>query len=301
MTELFRTTVEIRPGNGPAGLLAGEWMVNGTGVSMDRQGLTSITIRDPWRRLAVSRPVISALSLGWMLEMGDSDTFELLVDAIADPGRATDLAGVRRWEIGRAEEPTRWDFALMPVEGGDCELREAALKRLQVVVDRNALIGVSTEWVAREVGDLTAWDSTALANETLAGSLDVEVTIEGESLPVFAFALGISRDIAPAHFDLEGRARAWKGTLAPDAVGRVVTRLEANQAQSLAAGATVSREIVVSITAGARRRTITLPNALCEITRRELVGVGTYEHSVDFLITRETDGAAIIIESEDIP
>lgn len=298
LTENFRSVIQARQGTGPAGLMTGTYALTASQVKLSRKALSSMMVRDPWRSTAANLPILSSKSMALAFDVSDGENCELMFDAMGDPGRATDVAGTRTWKVGRPSDVRRFDFALLPVEGGDLELREAALVQAQIVLERGRMLSCFTEWQGRELTtDHDAWTATDIGGTNYAGALDATVDFDGESGPVFAFAISVNRDLRAANFTLAGVAQNWKGSLTPDVVGRIIVRTDAAEFAAMMMGGTYEKEITVTLTAGAKVRTITLPRCICEVGERQLIARGTYEHVLEFALLREAGQDALTITS----
>jgi len=296
MSENFRSAIEVRQGTGPAGLMTGTYAMTTSLVKLARRALTGIMVRDPWRSTAANQPILSGKSLAVAFDVSDGENCELMFDALGDPGRGTDVAGTRTWKVGRPSDVRRFDFALLPVEGGNLELREAALVQAQLVIERGRMVTCFTEWEGRQlIDDHDAWTTTDIGGVNYAGALDATVDFDGEAGPVFSAALSVSRDLRAANYTLAGVARNWKGSLTPDVVGRIAVRTTAADFASMMMGETFERAITLTITAGAKVRTLTLPRCICEAGERQLVARGTYEHVLEFALLRESGQDALTV------
>lgn len=294
MTENFATSLIIgEDASGPAGLVAGPFMVYGVSALLTREVATMLERRDFWRGMTVNEPVISMFSAGWEFDVGDGIALDLVLDALADPDRGTDVAGVRTWKFGRPDDVRRFDLIFDPVEGGHYELRGSAVISAQLVMERGRLVTCVTQWVGRS---LTTEDSapsfTSGDNAAFAAAPTVTVDIGGEDWPVFAGAISFNRPLSPAQLDLDSVATKWTGRQTVDIVGRLLCRTSVSNFGSLIRGNVVNKELTFTIECEGRTRTLTIPAARLEMAERTMIGEGTYEYVVEF--------AALRLEGEDL-
>jgi len=303
MTENFATTLIVEEdATGPAGLVAGPFMVNSISALLGREALTSLQSRDFWRAVTKTVPILSTFALGWEFDVGDSECTEIIFDALADPTRGDDTAGVRTWRMGRPDDIRRFNFIIDPVEGGHFELRAAALRSAQFAIERGRLATCLTQWVGRELTtDDSAPSSTAASNTRFASAPTCTITLDGWDIPVFSGAIAFNRDVQPAQFDLNNVASKWTGEQSVDVLGRINTRLSSGNFASLMRGGVIEKAITVTMTAGARVRVIELPVCRLEVSERTLVGEGTYEHLVQFAVVRSEGADIMTATSEDTP
>lgn len=296
MTENFATSVIVGEDiTGPAGLVAGPFLVSSISLLLGREAITSLQSRDFWRAVTNTVPILSQYQIGWEFDLGDSDVTELVFDALADPARGDDTAGVRTWKLGRPDDVRRFDFILDPVEGGHFEARECAIASAQFVFERGRIATCLTRWVARH---FTTEDSAPTAtnadNTTFAAAPTVEVEIDGLPAQVFSGALSFTRVIEPAQFAATGRASQWVGEQAVDVLGRLACRFSDEEYATLMSGQVIEAEMVIRIVAGDRTREITMPAVRMEVGERTFVGEGTYEHLIQFAVVR-TEGEEIAV------
>jgi len=290
MTENFATSLIVRADAiGPQGIIAGPYLVNGSNALLSRTTETSLDRRDLWRSITERVPVMSRHQLGWEFEVGDSDVFELVADALADPGRSTDAAGVRTWRIGRPDDVTRWDFIMDPVEGGHFELLAAACSSAQLVIERGRIASVSTQWQGRSlVTNDSNPEATEADNTQMAGSLSCYVAIGGMIAPVFSGAVSFTREISAAQYNMQNVATRWTGRQVVDVLGRLVCRVPSDNFATMMRGGVIERSITITLDAGSRRRVITIPAARMQILTRGVINAGTYEHVIEFASVRIT-------------
>lgn len=302
MTENFATSLEVREdATGPAGLIAGPYRLDATSALLGRETLTSIQRRDFWRAVTKTLPIISAHGLGWEFDVGDCDSLELVLDAMADPGRSTDSAGVRTWRFGRPESIRRFDFIIDPVEAGHFELLRAGCQSAQIIMERGRLASCVTRWGGQELSTTdTSTDSTPLQNQTFAAAPTCTIEIEDFTGPVFSGALLLQRDIEPAGYDETGVASGFKGQSVVDILGRLACRASTADFADMMAGDVLERSVVITMTAGTRRRVLTMPACRLEVGERQLIGQGTYEHLIEFAVIRTTDQDCLSVTSEEI-
>lgn len=295
MIENFFSTLAIGGAAGsPAGLMDGPYGIQASNGLIRTEAVETLTRKDPWRSSVESLPVLVMPTFAWACDVGDGDASDIILDAMGDPGRGDDTAGTRTWKIGRADDVRRFDVAAAPTEGGDIRVLGAALNSAQLVIERGRIASWSTEWVGRQIDDTTpVWTPTDLENTTYATAPTTTITLDGETLRIFSGAINVGRGIRAANFSEAGVAGAWTGDLAFDIVGRMALRLEESDFLAAMQGEILTREIVITMTAGTRVRTFTLPKCACELRERRLVGPGTYEHLVDFAVLRE-EGAEIM-------
>lgn len=302
MTENFATTAIIREdATGPAGLVAGPFMVASNSLLLGRETLSSISRRDFWRALTETVPVLSGFSIGWECDVGNCETTELIFDALADPGRGTDEAGLRTWLLGRPDDVRRFDFIIDPVEGGHFEALGCAIQSAQLVMERGRIASWMTRWVGRS---LTTEDSEPTAtnqdNSAFAAAPTVEIAFsEFDGIPVFAGAISFSRRIDPAHYGTDSIATKWKGDQAVDVIGRCACRVSVDDFADMMMGEVIESGVTITLTAGDRVRVITIPSCRLEVGERTMVGEGLYEHVVQFAVVRSEGEDILSFTSEE--
>lgn len=301
MTENFATDLAIREdATGPAGLIAGPYRVNAVSALLQREMLTGTERRDVWRAITHRVVALSGHSLGWEFDVGDADTLELVIDSLADPGRATDLAGVRTWPMGRPTSVRRFDFIIDPVEGGHFELLRAACVSAQIGIERGRVATCLTRWAGQDLSTAdTATEPDDLYSVEFANAATCTIDVEGVTGKVFAGAIAFDRDIQPAGYRETGGATGWKGSGTVDVLGRIACRLDTDDFADLMIGTILDREIIITMQAGARARTITLPSCRIMLAQRTFIGEGTYEHQFEFAVVRSEDQDVAVFTSED--
>lgn len=299
MTENFATLLQIQADpDGPAGLLDGPYQIDSVQAAVRRSERVGVTRQDPWRALAVSRPLLVTPEIAWNHEIGDSIAHDLIWDALGDPGRGDLTGSTRTWRIGRPDGVRRFDFVAQLVEGGALVIGGAACSTCQIAIERGRIVTAMTEWVGRSLSTTDpAWDPELLANENFATSLISSVNFDDLEIPIFSAGITISRDIQAANLDLDGTARSWRGTLAVDILGRLALRLDSSDHLDLLLGQVQHRAITLTLVAGARTRTIELPRCAVECTERRLVERGQYEHVIEFAVLRDSDQDLAIVTS----
>lgn len=303
MIENYATELAIQQATGsPAGLMTGAYRIHGTNAMVRTQAIASLTRKDPWRSSADTIPILIEPAVAWACDVGDQDATEVIFDALGDPTRATDVAGVRTWRLGRASSVRRFDFHAATTEGANVRVKDMGLTSAQLVIERGNIANWMTEWAGWSIDDTDpAWTTTDLGNETYATAPTTIVTIDGAGYKVFAAAVSISRPMVPANFSQAGSAQAWAGGLAFDVVGRLALRFDPGDFEDLIQGEIQTREIVIEMTAGSRVRTLALPSCAVEMRDRRLIGPGTYEHLVDFAVLREEGQDVMTMTSEETP
>jgi hypothetical protein len=299
MTENFATSLIVAEDDtGPAGVITGPFSVRGTSALLTRQTQTAISRRDMWRAVTHQIPILSRHQIGWEFESSDSETTELLFDALGDPGRTTDVAGLRTWSLGQPNDVRRYNFVTDPVEGGHFELRGAACVEAQVVVDRGRLATWTTQWIGRQLttedSDPTATDASG---DVFGGALQAQVEFSDIEATVLSCAVAFTRDITPAQYDLDNIATQWVGRHAVDAVGRIICRLPFGDYAELILGDIIETDLTISLTTGDKLRQIILPAVRLQANTRALVSAGTYEYSVEFVAVREYDSPVAYLTS----
>jgi hypothetical protein len=294
MTENFATQLIIRRDpTGPEGLITGPYLVSGINALVSRVTETSIQKRDFWRAMTQNTPVISRHRVGWEFEVGDSQVFDTVMDALADPGRSSVESGAKVWRFGRPLDVARFDFLIDPVEGGHFEALGCACSSAQLVMDRGRIGIMTTQWVARQLStDDTSLGFASEDNSAFAAAPDFDIVIGDIETTIMSAAIAFNRPIEAAQFVLEGVATEWTGSQSLDILGRFVCRLPSGNFGSLLQGGIIDAPLTISFTAGARQRIIDIPAVRMQTTSRTFVTQGTYEYLIEF--------ASIKIEGQDL-
>ncbi len=284
MNENFVGQFHLEPDDGFTSAVALDRIaVNRSRVAIARRR-QAITRRGPRRAITSSRTLFSQYSAGWAFDIGDDLlSLKIIAEALFDRGSATAITDGFEWSIGRPNGHRTFAGYAVTADGRSYRLNKGICQEVALTVEPNRIVGAEARFEFASINDGVALADadTVAAPTTYASPVNASVVWGGETIPVFALALNIRRELAPAGIDEDGVARAVRGPEVPDIVGKMIARVPADDDDLFLDQ--VTRSLSLEITVAGKIVTLSLPNVVFENLNRTVVDRGSVEHELEFL------------------
>lgn len=267
------------------------------GVSLDRTAVvrsnvalqrrrSALVRRGPRREIVATAEIASTYSATWDFDVSnDLPTMHTAIEAMGDRGSRAAITGGNQWTIGREAGWRTFSAHTATEDGVDYTLAGGICREISLTITTGAIVAAATAW---EFLTMTATPEAAAdtdaAPAAFASPIDAGVTWDGTDLDTFSLAINLSRDLTIADLGEDGIPQGYSGRTIVDIAGRLIARVDAADAEDLFAGQ-LTREMVITIPAGATTMTITLHTVEFLMTKRRIVGAGQIEHEIEFVAT----------------
>lgn len=183
------------------------------------------------------------------------------------------------YEIAEATaDPQLFDFSgVGTADGAQVALDSCALTEWQIAVDTKQIVTSETTWSARRLRSIADTPPVYVAPTSAVSPCVCRVTVDAVDTACFGIRVAFARDIQPAAFDEAGDANAWAGIAAPTITGKAVLRLS-----PALYGIGLRTLFVSALTLEINGWILSIPQAVCAITRRVMIDEELYTHEIDF-------------------